>query len=130
MPDPGFGADGPLGGYPGYDAAIQAMVGMFSINGGPPASQEAAAARLGIPLVDLATGLYAAIAVLMALVERSLSGRGQSIDMTLYDAGIALIIRISPNFLLSGRLPRANRQRPHEHLPVRRLPDENEAALS
>ncbi|MGH6913735.1 MAG: CaiB/BaiF CoA transferase family protein, partial [Geminicoccales bacterium] len=67
----GFGADGPMGGMPGYDAVIQAMVGMFSINGMPPDAQgNGGPTRIGIPLVDLGTGLYAAIAVLMALVER------------------------------------------------------------
>jgi crotonobetainyl-CoA:carnitine CoA-transferase CaiB-like acyl-CoA transferase len=102
----GFGADGPMGGLPGYDAVIQAMVGMFSINGMPPDAQgNGGPTRIGIPLVDLGTGLYAAIAVLMALVERARSGRGQFIDMTLYDAGIALMHPHIPNYLLSGRVP-------------------------
>jgi crotonobetainyl-CoA:carnitine CoA-transferase CaiB-like acyl-CoA transferase len=100
----GFGADGPMGGLPGYDAVIQAMCGMFSINGMPEA-EGGGPTRIGIPLVDLGTGLYAAIALLMALVERERSGRGQVIDMTLYDAGIALMHPHIPNYLLSGRLP-------------------------
>ena len=98
----GFGADGPMGGFPGYDAVVQAMVGMFSVNGSP----EGGPTRMGIPLVDIGTGLYAAIAVLMALVERQRSGRGQFVDMTLYDAGIALMHPHLPNYVLSGRLPR------------------------
>jgi formyl-CoA transferase len=61
--------------------------------------------RIGIPLVDIGTGLYAAIALLMALVERERSGQGQFIDMTLYDAGIALMHPHIPNYLLSGRRP-------------------------
>jgi formyl-CoA transferase len=102
----GFGADGPMGGLPGYDAVIQAMVGMFSINGMPPDTQEnGGPTRIGIPLVDLGTGLYAAIALLMALVERARSGRGQFIDTTLYDAGIALMHPHIPNYVLSGRVP-------------------------
>ena len=102
----GFGADGPMGGLPGYDAVIQAMVGMFSINGMPPDAQDnGGPTRIGIPLVDLGTGLYAAIAVLMALVERARSGRGQFIDMTLYDAGIALMHPHIANYVLSGRVP-------------------------
>src|SRR5918996_6021746 len=102
----GFGADGPMGAMPGYDAVIQTMVGMFSINGMPPDAQDnGGPTRIGIPLVDIGTGLYAAIAVLMALVERARSGRGQFIDMTLYDAGIALMHPHIPNYLLSGRLP-------------------------
>src|SRR5918996_2841698 len=102
----GFGADGPMGGLPGYDAVIQAMVGMFSINGMPPDAQDnGGPTRIGIPLVDIGTGLYAAIAVLMALVERARSSRGQFIDMTLYDAGIALMHPHIPNYVLSGRVP-------------------------
>jgi formyl-CoA transferase len=102
----GFGADGPMGGHPGYDAVIQAMVGMFSINGMPQDEQQnGGPTRIGIPLVDLGTGLYAAIAVLMALLERQHSGQGQFIDMTLYDAGIALMHPHIPNYVMSGRVP-------------------------
>ena len=98
----GFGADGPLGGLPGYDAAVQATAGMFSVNG----SESSGGMRLGIPLVDIGCGLYAAIAVLMALQERTRSGQGQYIDMTLYDTGIALMHPHIPNYLLSGKMPR------------------------
>jgi crotonobetainyl-CoA:carnitine CoA-transferase CaiB-like acyl-CoA transferase len=97
----GFGSDGPMGGMPGYDAVIQAMCGMFSING----SAASGPTLVGIPLVDIGTGLFAAIAVLMALVERSRSGEGQFIDTTLYDSGIALMHPHIPNYVMSGRLP-------------------------
>ena len=98
----GFGAGGPLGGYPGYDAVIQAMTGMFSINGTP----ESGPTRLGIPIVDIGTGLYAAIALLMAITERQSSGQGQFIDMTLFDSGIALMHPHIPNYALSEKLPK------------------------
>jgi formyl-CoA transferase len=97
----GFGADGPMGGAPGYDAVIQAMCGMFSINGMPETGQT----RIGIPIVDIGTGLYAAIALLMALVERERSGLGQFIDMTLYDAGVALMHPHIANYVLGGKVP-------------------------
>ena len=97
----GFGAEGPLGGLPGYDAIVQAMVGMFSING----QQESGQTRIGIPLVDLGTGLYCVIAILMALVERARSGEGQYLDMSLYDCGIALMHPHTANFFLSGKVP-------------------------
>ncbi len=97
----GFGATGPMGGQPGYDAVIQAMCGMFSVNG----TAESGPMRVGIPLVDLGTGLYAAIAVLMALHERARSGQGQFIDTTLYDTGVALLHPHIPNYVLSGKLP-------------------------
>jgi len=97
----GFGATGPLGGLPGYDAVIQAMCGMFSING----SEASGPVRIGIPVVDLGTGLYAAIGILMALHERSRSGLGQFIDMALFDVGLALMQPHLPNYLLSGNEP-------------------------
>jgi crotonobetainyl-CoA:carnitine CoA-transferase CaiB-like acyl-CoA transferase len=77
---------------------------MFSING-MPASANGGPTRIGIPLVDLGTGLYAAIGILMALFERARSAEGQFLDMTLYDAGVALMHPHIPNYLLSGRLP-------------------------
>ena len=62
----GFGATGPLGGFPGYDAVLQAMVGLMSING----TETSGPTRLGNPIVDIATGLFSTIAILMALQER------------------------------------------------------------
>ncbi|MFX4222590.1 MAG: CaiB/BaiF CoA transferase family protein [Thalassobaculum sp.] len=98
----GFGADGPYGGFPGYDGIIQAMVGHFSINGTP----EGGPVRLGIPMVDIGTGLYSCNAILMALLERERSGQGQYIDMTLYDCGLALMHPHVANYSLSGRVPK------------------------
>ena len=97
----GFGSDGPLGGYPGYDAIIQAMAGWFSVNGEPGSG----GTRLGIPFVDIGTGLYTLVGILMALYERERSGQGQSIDMTLYDCALALMFPHFPNYFLSGKLP-------------------------
>jgi crotonobetainyl-CoA:carnitine CoA-transferase CaiB-like acyl-CoA transferase len=98
----GFGADGPLGGYPGYDAVVQAMAGLMSINGepdGPPL-------RVGTPVVDLSSGLNATIAILLALQERQRSGRGQFVEATLYDSAIALLYPYSANWLLSHQPPK------------------------
>lgn len=97
----GFGADGPLGGLPGYDAVLQAMSGLMSINGDAGTGP----LRIGTPIVDLATGLYATIGILMALQERARSGRGQFIDATLYDCGLSLLHPHAANFFLSGRNP-------------------------
>lgn len=97
----GFGGDGPLGGLPGYDAAVQAMTGLMSINGSP----ESGPMRIGAPIVDLSTGLYSAVAILMALHERSTSHRGQFIDMTLYDCGLAMLHPQGANYLTGGRRP-------------------------
>ena len=97
----GYGADGPLGGYPGYDAIIQGMTGWFSVNGEPASGPT----RVGIPMVDMGTGLYSAVAVLMALLERARSGRGQFIDMTLYDCAVSLMHPHVINYTLSGKTP-------------------------
>ena len=97
----GFGADGPLGAFPGYDAVVQAMSGMMSVNGSP----ESGPVRVGTPMVDMGTGLNAAIAVLMALYERDRSGRGQFLDVTLYDSAISLLHPQAPNWLMSGQAP-------------------------
>ncbi len=104
----GFGADGPLGGLPGYDAVIQGIVGLMSINGDPPL-------RMGTPVVDLATGLYSAIAILMALQERTRSGQGQYLDMTLHDCGMALLHPQAANHLLNGKRPIATGN-PHPNI--------------
>ena len=97
----GFGADGPLGGYPGYDAIVQAMAGWFSVNG----ELGSAPTRLGIAMVDMGTGLYTAVALLMALAERERSKLGQYIDMTLYDCAVSLMHPHIVNYNFSGKVP-------------------------
>jgi formyl-CoA transferase len=97
----GFGADGPLGGLPGYDAILQAMTGLMSVNGDPSTGPM----RLGTAMVDMGTGLYSAVGILMALHERARSGRGQYLDMTLYDCGMSLVHPQAPNYFLNGKRP-------------------------
>lgn len=97
----GFGADGPMGGLPGYDAAVQAVAGLMSINGRP----EDEPMRMGVPIVDLSAGLNAAIGILMALYERRRSDRGQFIDIALYDCGLSLQHPYVANYFLSGKTP-------------------------
>lgn len=99
----GFGSDGPWGGFPGYDAIIQAMAGWFSING----EADSEPTRLGLAAVDMGTGLYSAIAILMALAERENSGKGQYLDMTLYDCAVSLMHPHIPNYNYSGSIPQA-----------------------
>lgn len=97
----GFGADGPYGGLPGYDAAIQASAGIMSVNGergGDPL-------RVGLPVVDMVTGLNSVIGILMALNERALSGKGQFVETTLYDCGVSLLHPHLPNYYLNGQVP-------------------------
>ena len=99
----GFGGDGPRGGNPGYDAIIQAMTGMIAATGSP----ESGPMRIGVPLVDIATGLYAAIGILMALAERQHSGQGQFLETTLYETGLAIMHPHAANYFLHGNPPRS-----------------------
>jgi len=98
----GFGKDGPLGGFPGYDAVVQAMSGWMSINGTP----DSGPIRLGIPMVDMGTGLTAAIGILSALHERSRSGKGQFIETCLFDTALSLLFPYAANMFLGAARPK------------------------
>ncbi|OZI16379.1 CaiB/BaiF CoA transferase family protein [Bordetella genomosp. 7] len=98
----GFGEDGPLGGLPGYDAILQAMCGLMSING----ENTSGPTRIGIPIVDHLTGYTAMTAILMAIVERSRSGRGQRVEATLFNTALSLLVPHAANWLASGQAPR------------------------
>jgi formyl-CoA transferase len=97
----GFGADGPRGGNPGYDAIVQAMAGMIAANGSP----EGGPTRIGIPVVDLTTGLYAAVGILMAINERQKSGQGQFLETTLFETGLAVMHPHASNYFFTGKTP-------------------------
>lgn len=97
----GFGADGPLGGLPGYDAILQAMCGLMTVNGDPATGPT----RIGIPIVDHLTGYTALSGILMALVERSASGLGQRVEATLFDTALSLLVPHAANWMYSGRTP-------------------------
>ena len=97
----GYGSDGPMAGMPGFDAVAQVMSGLVSVNGaadGPPF-------RVGVPISDLATGLYAGLAILMALHERTVSGRGQKVEVSLLDCSVSLLHPHGANYLMSGERP-------------------------
>src|SRR5690606_11864916 len=119
----GFGADGPLGGLTGYDACAQAMCGLMSVNG----DAQGEATRVGLPVVDMVTGLNAAVAVLLALNERMRSGLGQFLDITLYDCAVSLLHPHAANYFYSGKIPGRTGNAhpniaPYETLPTRSGP--------
>ena len=97
----GFGADGPLGGMPGYDAVLQAMCGIMSVNG----EQTSGPTRVGVPVVDHLTAYTALSGILMALHQRHVTGRGQFVEATLFDAALSLLVPHAANYFESGREP-------------------------
>lgn len=97
----GFGADGPLGGLPGYDAVLQAMCGLMSINGEPACGPT----RIGIPIVDHLTAYTALSGLLLALFERERSGLGQCVEATLFDTALSLLVPHANNWFASDRTP-------------------------
>ena len=97
----GFGADGPLGGLPGYDAVLQAMCGLMSVNG----DLQSGPTRMGIPLVDHLTGYVALNGILMALRVREQTGRGQRVEATLFDTALSMLIPQAANWVASGKTP-------------------------
>ncbi len=97
----GFGSDGPCGGQPGYDAVLQAMCGLMSINGSP----ESGPTRIGIPIVDHLTGYAAMSGIIMALLHRERTGEAQRVEATLYDTALSLLIPHASNWLQSGVTP-------------------------
>lgn len=116
----GFGADGPLGGLPGYDACAQAMCGLMSVNG----QADGEPTRVGLPVVDMVTGLNAALAILLAINERQRSGRGQFLDITLFDCAISLLHPHAANYFLGGAVPQRTGNAhpnisPYESFPTR-----------
>lgn len=102
----GFGQDGPRSGQAAYDFAIQAMSGLMSITGVPEGSPGAGPQKVGVPIVDIITGLYAAIGALVGLVQRERTDSGEHIDLALLDAAIAGISSRVMSYLLSGAVPK------------------------
>ncbi|SAI71919.1 acyl-CoA transferase [Bordetella trematum] len=119
----GFGADGPYGSQPGYDAAVQAMTGLMSVNG----EEGGKPLRMGVPIIDLVTGMNAVIGILLALQERAKSGKGQFVEATLYDSGVSMLHPQLPNFYLNGKVPQRSGNRhpnicPYDAFETRTVP--------
>jgi formyl-CoA transferase len=98
----GYGRTGPYAQRPGYDFIIQAEGGMMGITGpeeGPPY-------RVGVPIVDITSGMFAATAILAALRARDLTGEGQLVDISLLDTQVALLANVGSNYLVGGAEPR------------------------
>jgi crotonobetainyl-CoA:carnitine CoA-transferase CaiB-like acyl-CoA transferase len=101
----GYGQDGPSAHKPGYDFVFQAKGGLMSITGEQDALPGGGAQKAGIAIADVITGMYATIAILSALQYRTVSGRGQYIDMALLDCIVALGGNQVTGFFANGKVP-------------------------
>ncbi len=101
----GFGQTGPRAEQAGYDNMIQAMGGMMSVTGQPDGAPGAEPMKVGVAVVDLATGLYASNAILAALLHARVTGQGQHIDIALFDVQAAMLANQATNYFVSGVAP-------------------------
>jgi len=111
----GFGQDGPYRDKPAYDMIVQALSGGMSMTGepgGPPV-------RAGIPVGDIAAGMYAVIAILAALNRRNATGQGETIDISMLDCQVAILTYQAAYFLHSGKGP-GRQGSGHDSIPVYR----------
>ena len=102
----GFGQDGPYKDVGGYDFLIQGLSGLMSVTGLPDGVPGGGPMKVGLPVSDLFTGLYATISILAALRHRDQTGEGQHIDLALLDTQVSLLTNQASNWLNGGMAPR------------------------
>jgi crotonobetainyl-CoA:carnitine CoA-transferase CaiB-like acyl-CoA transferase len=98
----GFGATGPYAARGGYDLIAQGMSGIISVTG----DEDGPLAKAGLPVSDLAAGLFGAYGILCALEHRARTGQGQLVDTSLLEAGLALTVWEATEYWVTGRAPR------------------------
>lgn len=104
----GFGQTGPRRDQPAYDFLIQAMGGLMSVTGERDGRPGGGPQKVGIPIVDLMTGMYTAVSVLAALARRNETGKGDYIDIGMLDVQVAMLSNQAMNYLVSGKVPKRN----------------------
>ena len=104
----GFGQTGPRRDQPAYDFLIQAMGGLMSVTGERDGQPGGGPQKVGVPIVDLMTGMYTAVSVLAALARRDQTGLGDYIDIAMLDVQVATLANQAMNFLVSGKVPQRN----------------------
>jgi crotonobetainyl-CoA:carnitine CoA-transferase CaiB-like acyl-CoA transferase len=115
-----YGHVGPLASEPGYDALMQAAGGLISITGEP----DHPGVRVGASLIDMGTGIWAAVGILAALLERERTGEGAVVDVSLYETALAYIGYHLVGYLADGTIPRGQGTRfpmvaPYQVFPTR-----------
>ncbi len=102
----GFGQDGPRRNEAAYDFATQAMGGLLSITGEADENPGGGPQKVGIPIIDLMTGMYAAVAILAAINNRHNTGQGEYIDLAMLDVSAAIMANQAMNYFVGGQIPR------------------------
>ncbi len=101
----GFGQTGPKAKAAAYDFMIQAMGGLMSVTGERDDLPGGGPQKVGVPIVDLMTGMYTAVGVLAALAHRAETGRGDYLDIAMLDVQVAFLANQAMNYLVSGKTP-------------------------
>jgi crotonobetainyl-CoA:carnitine CoA-transferase CaiB-like acyl-CoA transferase len=123
----GYGEKGPKGGMPGYDFLLQAESGLMSITG----SEAGGPAKLGVAIVDVCTGQYAAMTILAALNARGRTGKGQKVSVNLFNTSLSMLVNVAANYLVGGEAPGRYGNGHPNIVPYRDYPcQEGEIALS
>jgi crotonobetainyl-CoA:carnitine CoA-transferase CaiB-like acyl-CoA transferase len=100
-----FGQSGPYNQRPGYDFAIQGIGGLMSLTGVADGEPGSGPMKVGVAVTDLSAGLYGTIGILAAVNARHLTGRGQHLDLSLFDTQVAMLANQASNYLVSGNVP-------------------------
>jgi len=95
----GYGSTGPKAALPGYDFILQAESGLMSICGEP----DGGPTKYGVAIVDVCTGMLACNSILAALNARHRTGKGQKVELSLYETSLAMLINVASNYLTAGR---------------------------
>ena len=101
----GFGQSGPRAAQPAYDFAIQAMGGLMSITGERDDLPGGGPQKVGVPVVDLMSGMYATVGILAALERRNITGVGETVDVAMLDVMAAFLSNQAMNWLMGGATP-------------------------
>lgn len=119
----GFGTTGPKAKDVAYDFMIQAMGGLMSVTGEADGLPGGGPQKVGVPIIDIMTGMYAAIGTLAAVARRNETGEGEYIDLAMLDVSAAMLANQAMNYLVSGSVPvrRGNKHpniQPQDVFPV------------
>jgi succinate--hydroxymethylglutarate CoA-transferase len=95
----GYGTSGPKAALPGYDFILQAESGLMSICGAP----DGGPTKYGVAIVDVCTGMLASNSILAALNAKTRTGKGQKVEVSLYESSLAMLVNVAASYLAAGR---------------------------